>query len=86
MPHQITMHPGGPLPEDLLPAVKVPVYIGWGQDDPWEAVEMGRPYGNYECVKVFREFPGIGHCPQDEAPHVINPFIQEFVQTLEKGE
>jgi len=26
---------GGPLPEDLLPKVNVPVYIGWGEEDPW---------------------------------------------------
>ncbi len=25
----------GPLPEDLLPQVTAPVYVGWGEEDPW---------------------------------------------------
>ena len=26
---------GGPLPEELLPQVTAPVFIGWGEKDPW---------------------------------------------------
>ena len=28
----------------------------------------------------FVSLPGVGHCPQDEAPHLVNPLILEFVQ------
>jgi len=114
---------GGPLPEDLLPKVNVPVYIGWGEEDPWyvggrkggreggregehsqfltiqetdmgckknavtvnmspfsyiplvffllpftshlnrEPIALGRAYGDFPCVREFRPFPGLGHCP-----------------------
>jgi hypothetical protein len=27
----------------------------------------------------FVELPGVGHCPQDEAPHLVNPLIEAFV-------
>lgn len=43
---------GGPLPEDLLPKIKVPVLIGWGDQDPWEPIELGRAYGEFDSVEV----------------------------------
>jgi len=73
---------GGPLPEDLLPQIdggKTPVRILWGQKDPWEVVTEGRKYGAYPCVDRFIELPGVGHCPMDEAPDLVNPLLLEFV-------
>lgn len=43
---------GGPLPEDLLSTIKVPVMIGWGDQDPWEPIESGRVYADYDSVEV----------------------------------
>lgn len=70
---------GGPLPEEMLPDVKCPVLIGWGEKDPWERVELGRLYESFECVEDFIVLPNVGHCPQDEAPHLVNPLIEQFV-------
>ncbi|CAI5473765.1 unnamed protein product [Closterium sp. Yama58-4] len=75
---------GGPLPEDLLPKVQCPVLFGWGQADPWEPVEQGRTLKDFPCVVGFEEFPGVGHCPQDEAPHIVNPLIERFVAQYNK--
>ncbi|MCH87740.1 epoxide hydrolase 4-like, partial [Trifolium medium] len=55
----------GPLPEELLPQVKCPVLIAWGDKDPWEPVEMGRNYGNFDSVEDFIVLPNVGHCPQE---------------------
>ncbi|CAM6104500.1 unnamed protein product [Calypogeia fissa] len=71
---------GGPLPEELLPQVKCPVLIGWGDKDPWEKVELGRAYGNFSTVEDFIVLPNVGHCPQDEAPHLVNPMVVDFVR------
>ncbi|CAI8585418.1 unnamed protein product [Vicia faba] len=70
---------GGPLPEELLPQVKCPVLIAWGDKDPWEPIEMGRNYGNFDSVKDFIVLPNVGHCPQDEAPQLVNPLVESFV-------
>jgi len=73
---------GGPLPEDLLPKIDgtvTPIRILWGRADPWEIVAEGRKYGEFECVDRFVELPGVGHCPMDEAPDLINPLLMEFV-------
>ena len=43
---------GGPLPEDLLSTIEVPVMIGWGDQDPWEPIESGRAYADYDSVEV----------------------------------
>ncbi|XP_021728804.1 uncharacterized protein LOC110695886 isoform X1 [Chenopodium quinoa] len=70
----------GPLPEELLPLVKCPVLIVWGDKDPWEPIELGRAYGNFDTVEDFIALPGVGHCPQDEAPHLVNPLVESFVE------
>ncbi|GAA0140616.1 hypothetical protein Leryth_007917 [Lithospermum erythrorhizon] len=70
---------GGPLPEDLLPQVKCPVLVAWGDKDPWEPINLGRAYSNFDTVEDFIALPGVGHCPQDEAPHIVNPIVNSFV-------
>ncbi|KAL5765280.1 hypothetical protein ACOSQ2_017874 [Xanthoceras sorbifolium] len=69
----------GPLPEELLPQVLCPVLIAWGDKDPWEPIELGRVYGNFDPVEDFVVLPNVGHCPQDEAPHLVNPLVESFV-------
>ncbi|KAK9905695.1 hypothetical protein WJX75_004737 [Coccomyxa subellipsoidea] len=71
---------GGPLPEELLPQVSCPVSILWGEKDPWEPIEKGRAYGEFDCVEEFIPLPGVGHCPMDEAPGLVNPRILAFVE------
>lgn len=70
----------GPLAEDLLPQISCPTVIIWGEADPWEPIALGRGFANYDCVEEFISLPGLGHCPQDEAPEVINPILQKWIQ------
>ncbi|KAF3444399.1 hypothetical protein FNV43_RR14091 [Rhamnella rubrinervis] len=69
----------GPLPEELLPQVKCPVLIAWGDKDPWEPIELGRAYRSFDSVEDFIVLPNVGHCPQDEAPNLVNPLVESFV-------
>ena len=74
----------GPLAEGLLPACEaagVPVSVLWGAADPWEPVAAARALyaPPAPAVEEFVELPGVGHCPQDEAPGVVNPLIAAFV-------
>uniref|UniRef100_A0A7S3YXF2 AB hydrolase-1 domain-containing protein n=1 Tax=Lotharella globosa TaxID=91324 RepID=A0A7S3YXF2_9EUKA len=71
---------GGPLPEELIPKVSCPVQILWGEEDPWEPIELGRKtFVGLPNIEKFEPLPGVGHCPMDEAPHIINPKIRDFV-------
>jgi pimeloyl-ACP methyl ester carboxylesterase len=73
----------GPLPEQLLPKVKSPVRILWGENDPWEPIDMGRAYADktlYPCVDEFVPLPGAGHCPMDQTPEKVNEEILRFLK------
>ena len=70
----------GPLPEHQLAQCPVPVSILWGEADPWEKIEWGKNFERFECVEEFIPLPGVGHCPQDEAPLVVNPLIEQWVR------
>lgn len=74
-----TAYSQGPLAEDLLPQLTCPVLLVWGEADPWEPIELARQLAEFDTVEDFVTLPGIGHCPQDEAPELVNPMIQEWV-------
>lgn len=69
----------GPLPEDLLPQLTCPALILWGTADPWEPIALGRKLADFPAVEDFIPLQGVGHCPQDEAPDVVNRHIQSWV-------
>jgi pimeloyl-ACP methyl ester carboxylesterase len=74
-----TSYSSGPLPEDLLPKLPCPAIFVWGAADPWEPIDLGREFANYPQVLKFIPIEGVGHCPQDEAPHIINPILQDWI-------
>jgi len=74
-----TRYSQGPLPEDLLPLLPCPAIILWGTEDPWEPIALGRELANFPQVQKFIPIEGVGHCPQDEAPELVNPILQEWV-------
>jgi pimeloyl-ACP methyl ester carboxylesterase len=74
-----TRYSQGPLAEDLLPLIKCPVLLIWGENDPWESVDLGREYTKFPSVENFISLPGIGHCPQDEAPDQVNQLLTEWI-------
>ncbi len=70
----------GPLAEDLLPKLQCKIIFLWGTDDPWEPIELGRQLANFSSVEDFIPLPGLGHCPQDEAPEIVNPILEEWIK------
>jgi pimeloyl-ACP methyl ester carboxylesterase len=74
-----TAYSSGPLPEDLLPVLPCPTIVLWGTADPWEPVNLGREFANYPQVLKFIPLEGVGHCPQDEAPELVNPILQGWI-------
>lgn len=74
-----TRYSQGPLPEDLLPILPCPAIMLWGTDDPWEPIELGRELAKFPLVQKFIPLEGVGHCPQDEAPELVNPILEEWI-------
>lgn len=74
-----TSYSQGPLPEDLLAVLPCPAIILWGTADPWEPVALGRELANFPQVQKFIPLEGMGHCPQDEAPELVNSILQDWL-------
>lgn len=74
-----TRYSQGPLPEDLLPRLPCPALMLWGTEDPWEPIALGRELANFPAVQKFIPLEGVGHCPQDEAPELVNPILLEWI-------
>jgi pimeloyl-ACP methyl ester carboxylesterase len=76
-----TAYSSGTLPEDLLPQLSCPAIAIWGAADPWEPIDLGRKLMNVPTVREFVALPNVGHCPQDEAPELVNPILQRWIAT-----
>lgn len=74
-----TTYSSGPLPEDLLPILPCPAIILWGTADPWEPIDLGRELANFPQVQKFIPLENVGHCPQDEAPELVNPILLDWI-------
>ena len=74
----------GPLPEPLLssPRLAAPVQICFGEDDPWTPPARVRALERFDSVRGVTGLAGVGHCPHDEAPQLVNPLIIDFVNGL----
>jgi pimeloyl-ACP methyl ester carboxylesterase len=79
---KFTAYSWGPLPEDLLPQLSCPAIAIWGAADPWEPIDLGRELMNVATVSEFVELPNVGHCPQDEAPELVNPVLIKWIDNL----
>jgi len=77
-----TAYSQGPLPEDLLSQLPCPAILLWGSEDPWEPISLGRAFADYPCVQEFIPLEGVGHCPQDEAPELVNPILLRWLQSF----
>lgn len=75
-----TRYSQGPLPEDLLPLLSCRTLLVWGDRDPWEPVTLARQLAEFQSVDEFVELAGVGHCPQDEAPELVNPVVEEWIR------
>lgn len=54
--------------EPRFGAVRCPVKIAWGEEDPWIPLERGRALHRLMPEAAFETLPGVGHLPQLEAP------------------
>ncbi len=69
------------LAPDLLRKLNKPVYLIWGEKDPWEPVKEARKwFETFECIKSLDIISNAGHCPHDEMPEKVNPIILKIIQ------
>ena len=74
----------GPLPEQQLADARLeaPVLVCWGEQDPWTPAKRVLALERFDNVERVVPLPGVGHCPHDEAPDVVNPLVIDFVRRM----
>lgn len=79
----------GPLPEQQLQQISetsfpssVPVWVSYGTADPWTPGPRVESLKTFDAVERVVAFDGVGHCPHDEAPELVNPLLLEFMERV----
>lgn len=74
----------GPLPEQQLQMFPQhrPVWICYGDEDPWTPGGRVDALQRYPSVERVVSLRGVGHCPHDEAPELVNPLLKEFLDYI----
>ena len=78
----------GPLPEQQLTSPKfpepsaAPVWILYGKQDPWTPAPRVERLSTLPSVERVVALDGVGHCPHDENPELVNPLLIEFLQRV----
>ena len=61
--------------------IKNPVYLIWGEKDPWEPLNEAQDWINsFECIQSLDIIEGAGHCPHDEMPEQVNIILKKIIQ------
>ncbi|MBF2036395.1 MAG: alpha/beta fold hydrolase [Leptolyngbyaceae cyanobacterium T60_A2020_046] len=82
----IVTAPPGPKPTDLLPKIRQPLLVLWGENDPWTPIQGAEVYRRLSTTPeaqpavTFQSIPKTGHCPHDERPEVVNPRLIAWLQ------
>nr|XP_043615190.1 pheophytinase, chloroplastic [Erigeron canadensis] len=83
----IVTGPPGPNPVQLMPNIKLPVLILWGDEDPFTPLDG--PVGKYFSSlpsKVpnisLSVLPGVGHCPHDDRPNLVHDKLVPWLAGL----
>ena len=73
------------LAPELLAELTVPVRMIWGEKDPWEDPAEAEDWQrSFACIRDLRLLPGLGHCPQDEAPERVNPILLDWLNQAQR--
>ncbi len=69
------------LAPQLLVNLSVPVYLIWGEKDPWEPVSEAKKWiKTFSCIRSLEIISDVGHCPHDEAPEDVNRLLVKVIQ------
>lgn len=79
--------PPGPRPEVLIPSIRAPMLILWGDDDPFTPVDgpVGTYFSTLPETRTGTKFVllrDVGHCPQDDRHEEVAVELVPWLQAL----
>lgn len=77
--------PPGPRISELLPHIRQPLLVLWGEADPWTPIQGSRVFQDWisatqpPAAIEIKAIPDTGHCPHDERPEQVNTLMMEWL-------
>ena len=69
------------LATDLFPKIKKPIFLIWGELDPWESLDEAKKWKTkFNNIKELFVISNSGQCPHDENPSEVNKYILQIIQ------
>ena len=75
-----SMLQGHDTTDALLPKLKMPVLIVWGQEDKITPLEQGQKMHRLIPQSQFEVFPGCGHLAPNDCANEIGPKVMDFLR------
>lgn len=69
----------GPSVKAVLPTLKIPILLIWGQQDRMVPPAFARQFAEYNPNLQLLTLDNAGHCPHDEAPEQVNQAILDWM-------
>ena len=67
--------------EGELEALDIPVFVIWGEEDPFLAAALGERLGEAIPGSTVALLPGCAHFVTEDAPQTIGPLIYEYLRS-----
>ncbi len=69
-----------PRVKNVLPNLKVPILLIWGQQDRMVPYSFARQFADYNPQYAqLVTLENVGHCPHDECPEVVNQALLDWI-------
>lgn len=76
----------GPSVKAVLPTLKMPMLLIWGQKDRMVPPALASQFTKYNPNLQLLKLANAGHCPQDECPEEVNQAILDWIGQTRVGE
>lgn len=72
--------------EQELAALDIPVFVIWGEDDPFLDVELSERLGETMPASTVAQLPGCSHFVNEDAPQTVGPLVYEYLRSRYMGD
>ena len=69
----------GPSVKTMLPTLKIPMLLIWGQQDRMVPPAFAQQFASYNPNLQLLNLDNAGHCPHDECPEEVNQAILDWI-------
>jgi 2-hydroxymuconate-semialdehyde hydrolase len=67
--------------DDELAALDIPVFLLWGEDDPFIPIEVAERLNELITTSTLALLPGCSHFVTEDAPETIVPLVYEYLRS-----